>query len=155
MDQGAGTPGRLARVRPRRTEVDNPRAVAVEHVRADRPRLLQRLVNRELVLEHLFDRCREWKRSPFAVFRRAGVQAHRARLPIDVPPFERQDFARRAPSGGEGEPHHVRQLARRLASVVGRFRRLESHADPIDLVLFEEPRAGVAFFQHREVRLRQ
>jgi len=59
VDERAGTPGGLARVLPRGPEVDNPLPVAVEHVRADRFCLLQRLVNRELVFEHLFDEaCR-------------------------------------------------------------------------------------------------
>ena len=50
----------------------------------------------------------------FAVLRRVRVQADTAPGPIDVPPFERQDFARRPPARGKREPDDVRQLARPL-----------------------------------------
>jgi hypothetical protein len=74
----------------------------MEDERADRAGGLEPFVLGKLALEDRLDLRREGKRPSLAVLRRVRVQPNTAPGPIDVPPFERQDFARRAPARGVG-----------------------------------------------------
>ena len=65
---------------------------------ADRASGLQPFVLSKLAREDRFDVGRERERASLAVLGRVRVQPDTAPGPIDVPPFERQDFARRPPA---------------------------------------------------------
>jgi len=96
--------------RPRRPEILDALAVAMEDERHDLAPLLQPVVNREPVLEHLLDVGRERERARLAVLGRVWVQSHAAPVPIDVPPLQRKNLGRRPPAGRVSEADDVREL---------------------------------------------
>lgn len=142
MHQGAGTTGRFAGVAIRCAEVTDLLAVAMEHERADRAGGFQTFVFGELSLEDLLDVRRERERARLAVLGRVRVQPDTAPCPVDIPPFQRQDFTGRPPAGGECEPDDVREGARRLAAVVAVLARFQRSADFLGLVPFEKSPAA-------------
>src|SRR5262249_17759910 len=102
--------------------------------------LFQRLRDFLLILKNPPQSRREGKRAALTLFRRPGVQPHFAGFHVDLPPLEREDFARGAPTGD------IRELDDR-PHVDG---KLLLHAR--ELLRLEKPFPDIVLLQERNVR---
>src|SRR5262245_35344027 len=84
---------------PGATKIPDAFSVPMEHVPADGALLRQSLMLPPLFINQLAEGIGEGKHPPGLILCRAGLETSLTRLPIDVPPLERQDFALHAPTG--------------------------------------------------------
>jgi hypothetical protein len=140
MEQAPRHPGLCTGRVPRLATVFDPLAVAMEHERHDPAGLPQPVVDGLLRHQDRFQRRGEGEGAAFVILRRAGLQANRPALPIDLPPLERHHLGGEPPTG-EVVKRQERPQRRRQVRLDGReLRRLEESAP------------HVVFLQHRNVR---
>jgi hypothetical protein len=132
-------PGQPAATRAFRQALLNPPLAGLLALRAAEdipgdgaPLPLQRLGDLLLIVEEPPEGAGEREDPPVIVLGRAGIESYLAGLHVHLPPLQRQDLARRAPTDDVRERHDGLQVDRQMVL----------HAD--ELLRLESPRRGVS-----------